>query len=148
EQRFGERVEPGARPLAADALQADARALDQEEELVGDALGPGVSRLAHQGDQALALAALVRFDDPARRVLALGELDRRVGERAAAASGFGGELRHLPKEKAQLGIGVARMLRARRLPYPFTLGRELLQVGADQLVARAEMPVERHLVGA
>src|SRR5438034_153142 len=83
DQRFGERIQPGARPFAPDALQGDPRALDEQEELVGDALGPGVAALAHQSDQALALAPLVRLDHLARGVLALGELDRRIGERAA-----------------------------------------------------------------
>src|SRR5439155_18395117 len=97
---------------------------------------------------ALALAPLVGLDHLARRMLALGELDRGVGERAAAARRFGREFGHLAKKKAKLGVGVAGMRGARRLPHGFALGRELLEVCRDQLVARAEMPVERHLVRA
>jgi len=129
-------------------LQGDARPFHQQEELVGDPLRPRVSRLAHQRDQALALAALVHLDHPARRVLAPGELDRGVGERAAAHARFARPLRHLPQQIAQLRLGVAGVLGARLVPHPFALGGERREIRRDQLVARAEMAVERHLVGA
>src|SRR3954451_2523555 len=87
EELLGERVEPFARAARADALQGDARAFDEQEELVGEALRPGITRRTHQRDQALALAPLVRLDHAARRVPRLaGELDRGVGEGAAAAA--------------------------------------------------------------
>src|SRR2546421_644177 len=64
-QAFGKRIEARARALAPDALHADARALDQEKELVGDLFGPRIARGAYELDQALALAPLVRLDHAA-----------------------------------------------------------------------------------
>src|SRR5512138_1970468 len=116
EERVGERIEARPRAGAPDALQADTRALDQQEQLVGDLLGLGIAGLAHQGDEALALPALVYFDHAPRRMAGLGELDRRVGERAAAAARLGGERRDALQEIAQLRLGVARVRVARRLP--------------------------------
>src|SRR5213078_4729433 len=43
-----------------------------------------IAGLAHQADEPLALLALVRLDDAARGMAPLGELDRGIGERAAA----------------------------------------------------------------
>src|SRR5437764_6713465 len=109
EQALGERVEARAGTLPADALQAHARALDEEEELVGKPLGLGIAGLAHQRDEPLALAALVRLDHAARRMARLGELDRGIGERAAAPAALGGELRGAAQEIAQLRLRVAGM---------------------------------------
>src|SRR3954462_10121065 len=129
-------------PAAADALQADPRAFDHQEDLVGEALGPRITGLAHESDQALALPALVRLDDAPRGMLALGELDRRVGERAAAALALGGELGDATQEKSQLRFRIFRMRGARLVPHRFAFGGERLQVRGDQLVSRAEVPIE------
>src|SRR6185503_7201457 len=124
EQALGKRVQACAGAFAADALQADARPLDQQEQLFGDALRMQVSRLAAERDQAFALAALVGLHDLARRMPALGELDRGVGQRAAAAGRHGGELRHAPHQKAQLRVRVARVRGTRLVPDGFALGGE------------------------
>src|SRR5690349_15359692 len=84
EQALGERVEARARALTPDALHAHARPFDEEEELVREPLRSGVARLAHERDEPLALPALVRLDHAARGMTRLGELDRGIGERAAA----------------------------------------------------------------
>src|SRR3954471_10678663 len=125
EQRLGERIEPRARAGSSDALYADPRALDQEEQLLGEALRPGITRLAHERDQPFALAALLQLDHPPRRMLALGQLDRRVGERAAAPARLGGKLRHALEEIAQLGVRLARMRIARRFPQRLALFGQL-----------------------
>src|SRR5579871_2221815 len=62
QQLLGEREQARSRAAVPDALHADARALDQQEDLVGEALGMQVARLAAQRDQALALLALVGLD--------------------------------------------------------------------------------------
>ncbi len=77
-----------------------------------------------------------------------GELDRGVGERAAPAAALVGELRHPAQQIAQLRLGIAGMLAARRLPQRLALFGELAEVGGDQLVLGGEVPVQRHLVGA
>src|ERR671934_493022 len=148
EEVFGERVEPRAGALPSDALQADARAFHQEKELVGEALGLGVARGTHQRDQALALPALVRLDHPARRVARLGELDRGIGERAAAAAALDGELGGALEHEAQLRVGVARVRVSRFIPESFAFLGKLRKVRRDQLVLGGKMAIERHLVGA
>src|SRR5438309_1937657 len=55
EELAREGVEARARTSAPDALQVDARALHQQEELVGEAFGPCIARLAHEAGEALAL---------------------------------------------------------------------------------------------
>src|SRR6267378_6169817 len=85
QQPPGEGIDPRARPFAADALQGDMRAFDEEKELVGKLLWRGVAGGAHQLDQPFALPALVCLDHAARRMARLGELHRSVGEGAAAA---------------------------------------------------------------
>src|SRR3954452_4778078 len=92
EELLGERVEPFARAARADALQGDARAFDEKEELVRELLRLGVAGGAHPREEALALPALVCLDHAARRVPRLGELDGCVGKRAAAAAALGAEL--------------------------------------------------------
>src|SRR5689334_17738698 len=84
EQRLGERVKPRARACPADALQADAGPFDQQEQLVSHVLGLSIARLAAELHHALAAAPLVRLDDLARGMAGGRELDRGVGERAAA----------------------------------------------------------------
>src|SRR2546421_381037 len=51
EELLGERIETRAGTFAPDALQADARALDQQKELVGEPLGLLEARLAAKPDQ-------------------------------------------------------------------------------------------------
>src|SRR5882762_9388303 len=86
EQPLRARIDPCARPFAADALQGDTRPLDQQEELVGKLLRLGVARSAHQRYEPLALPALVRLDHAPCRMARFSELDRRVGKGAAAAA--------------------------------------------------------------
>src|SRR3954463_11687041 len=89
EERLDERMQARPRPLASYALHADARPLDQQEKLVGDALGLEIAGRAHQRHKALALAALVRLDHAARRMARLGELDGGVCEGPAGGGAFG-----------------------------------------------------------
>jgi S-adenosylmethionine:tRNA ribosyltransferase-isomerase len=148
EELLGERIETRTGAFAPDALQADARALDEEKKLVRQALGLVEARLAAKPDQALALAALVLLDQLSCRVLAPGELDRRVDEGAAAPARFVGELRDALEEGADLRLGVAGIARAHRIPGVVGLGGELAEVRRDELVLRREVPVQGHLVGA
>src|SRR2546430_2692201 len=94
EEPAGEGIEARARTSAADALHADARAFNEQEELLGKAFGPRIARLAHQADEPLTLLALVRFDHAARGVTSLGELDCGIGERATARGRLSRPLRH------------------------------------------------------
>src|SRR5437762_2228770 len=139
EQLLGERVEPLARAARADALQGDARAFDEEKELVRELLRLGVAGSAHPLEEALALPALVRLDHAARRVARLGELDRGVGKRAAAAAALDGELGSALEHVAKLRVGIARMRALRLIPESFAFFGELREIRRHQLVLRREM---------
>jgi hypothetical protein len=66
-------------------LAADARALKQEQERIGEHVGVDNLGLATQFGQAPALRALELFDHPPRRMIVLGKLDGRVGHVASAS---------------------------------------------------------------
>jgi hypothetical protein len=79
-------------------------------------------------------------------MILLGQLDRRIGERAAALVGRAGALHGLSQPRScPRGIAGMRGAAARPRTCRPSAGA---QVFGHQLVLGREMPVERHLVGA
>ena len=84
--RFAHSDEPVAQAVPADALGGDACSLEQQEQFVRQHLGLGKLGGRAQINNALPLRGLEGFDDPARGVIFLGNLNRCIGERTAAPS--------------------------------------------------------------
>ena len=68
-----------------DALPADAGALKQQRQRVGEQIAFRNPRVAAELRKPVALFGLEFLDDESRRMIALGKLDRHVGHVAAAA---------------------------------------------------------------
>ena len=75
-----------------------------------------------------------------------GEFDRRVGEIAAALV-VGDEFRRLSDEAVKLADRIARALRFHLGPDLVGLAALVVEIFEDEVVLRAEVAIERHLVG-
>ena len=148
DERLHQLDEPGGRTIGADALEADARALAQQEELVGETLGLGEAGIPAQIDDLVAMEPLVLGDDAARGMLRVGQLDGGIDEGAAALDPAQLEGGNVAQPGAQLSARVAGMSPRDRLPRRVEFARDLPQAGRDQLVLRREMAVELILLVA
>ena len=141
------RGEAGAGAIGAGALAADAGAFEKEDERIGHQVGVGDAGCATEAGKAVAVRRLEALDETAGGMFGLGEFDRRIGERAAASvdEDAAAALLH---PAVQLRERVAGIARGERLPHGFDFVGDFLQAGDDEIVLRAEMPIERHLVAA
>ena len=144
---FGGADELGARPLGADALAADARALEQQRQRIGQQFGLRRCRPPRRGRRG-------GRDGP----ILHSSMSRRAGWSASVSSTAAlarcslarrrGRSRRPAAPRRAAGPRVARMTAPRAPPQRLGVGGHRLQALDDQVVLRAEMPVERHLVGA
>ncbi len=78
----------------------------------------------------------------------LRQLDRGIGERAAALGGAGHAFRHLGEPGADLELRIAGAGLGDLVPMRVGLLRELAQVFGHQHILGREVAIDRHLVGA
>ncbi len=124
----------------------DARALEQQEQLVGQLIGLRVTGIAEQLHHAVALARLVVVDDLARRMLDLAHLHRGIGDGAATLAAVGQNFLAVAHPAIELRGRVAGVIARQSLPDFIAFLGELREVGGDQLVLGTEMAIKRHLV--
>jgi hypothetical protein len=143
---FADRDKSRAWPFDTGALAADAGTFEEQRQGVGQQIGfrnPGASTEARQ---AIALRRLEFLDYASRRMIALGQLDRRIGQVAAAAiaeHAFGAAA----NPSMQLRERIIGMSGFKSVPDRLGLPGDLAQAGDHQIVLRAEVTIQRHLVG-
>ena len=138
----------GARALAAGRLPADAGAVEQQREGVGQHFRLRDAGAAAQRRQAVALLDLQFLDQASRRMAVLGQFDRGIGEIAAPVVGRQALRRADRATTATAPAMSPGFFALDVLPDRVGLRRDAAQIGDDQIVLRIEVPVERHLVGA
>jgi hypothetical protein len=140
--------EPGTKAVCSDALRADARALKEKVQFVREHFRFAQSGGSGQLDELHSLRRLVFLDDATGRVAFFRELDRGIGERAAALVGAGDVIRHFPEPATELRKLIAGMKLPEPVPASIRAFSGVPQIFRNQLVLGREVPIERHLVGA
>src|SRR5262249_36779414 len=144
---FTNRYETRAWPFNAGTLAADAGAFEQKRQAVRKQIRFYDSGPLTKFRQAIALVPLELFDDMPRRMIAFGEFDCGIREIATAAiveNTLGTSANPRPKLPDRVSCIVA--IKAAPNLVDFTC--DVAQTGDDQIVLRAEVAVERHLIGA
>jgi hypothetical protein len=84
DQRFEHFAEAPGGAVRPEALNAEASALAQQEELIGKKLGIPQPCLAAKLDDPVTTMALAFLDHPSGRMIGVRQFDRRIGKGAAA----------------------------------------------------------------
>jgi hypothetical protein len=143
---FADRDKSRAWPFDAGALATYAGTFEKQRQGIGEQIGlcdPGGSAKPRQ---AVALRRLECLDDASRRMIALSQLNRRIGYVAAAAIAdralCAATNPSMKLRKRVTGIGGLK-------PVPDRLGvsGDLAKAGDDQIILRPEVPIQGHLVG-
>jgi hypothetical protein len=143
---FSHQDEMCARACDPDALPANAGALEQQRQRVGEQIGfrnPGVEAELRK---AVALFSLEFLDDESRRMIALGKLDRHIGHVAAAAV-VADALGPNTNPGMELCERVAGMSLLDSTPDRVNLSSHGSQASDNKIILGAEVTIERHFVG-
>lgn len=130
----------------AHRLATDARAFEQQRQRIGKKLRFARTGCRTERGQTIALFGLVPFDHFVGGMALPLELDGGVGEIAACRLAIQTLRPHL-HPGVELGAGIAGMSGLQIAPDGIGLFGGAPQRLADKFVLRAEMPIERHLVG-
>lgn len=129
-----------------DALPADAGALEEQRQRVGEQIGFCNSGVAAEPRKAVALFGLEFLDDESRRMIAPGKLDRYIGHVAAAAI-VTDALGPNTNPGMELCERVRRISLFDSAPDRVNLSFDLPQASDDKIILRAEVTIERHFIG-
>ncbi len=136
-----------ARSFDAGALATYASTFEKQRQGVGEQISLRNPGLAAEPCQAIALSRLEGFDDASRRMIALGQFDRRIGHVAAAAIADRA-LGAATNPGMKLRERITWMGGFESVPYRFGLPGNLVKASDHQIVLRAEVTIQRHLVGS
>src|SRR5207253_6464544 len=144
---FADRDEAPAGAFDADALATDTGAFEQQPQAVGEQIGFDDPGLAAKLRQSITLFDLEFFNKVPRRMIAFSKFDCCVGDIAAAAvvaRAFGAAT----DPGMKLCQRVTGMVGFKSVPDLVCLLGGIAKAGNHQIVLRAEVTIQRHLVGA
>jgi hypothetical protein len=143
---FADRDKSCAWPFDAGALATYPGSLEEQRQGVGEQIGLRNPGIPAESRQSVALHRLECLDDASRRMIALGELNRRVGHVAAAAVAARA-LGAATNPGVKLRERVVGMGGFKSFPDRIGISSDLAKAGNHQIVLRAEVTIQRHLVG-
>jgi hypothetical protein len=144
---FANRDETCGRPFNAGTLAADAGAFEQKRQGIRKQICFCDSGALTKFRQAIALVSLKLFNDMPRRMIAFGKLNRGICEIATAAI-VENALGTNANPRAKLSQRIIRIFAIELDPNLVDLAGDVTQARDNQIILRAEVAVERHLVGA
>jgi hypothetical protein len=136
-----------ARSFDAGALAAYASAFEKQRQGVGEQIGLRDPRLTAEPRQAVALRGLECLDDAPRRMIAIGQFDRRIDHIAATAVADRA-LGTASNPGMKLRERITGISGFKSVPYRLGLPGNLVKAGDHEIVLRAEVAIQRHLVGS
>jgi hypothetical protein len=144
---FANRDETCARAFNASTLAADAGAFEQKRQGVRKQIRFCDSGPPTKFRQAIALVPLELFNDMPRRMIAFGKFNRGISEIATAAiveNALGTDA----NPRGKLSQRIIRIFAIEADPNLVDLTGNVTQARNNQIILRAEVAIERHLVGA
>ena len=135
-----------AAAIGAHGLAADPRAFEQQRQRIGKELGFSCAGRRTERGQMVTLLGLVPLNHLMGGMTLALQFDGGIGEIAAGGLAVQTLRSHL-HPGVQLGAWIAGMRRLKIAPDGAGLFGGAAQRLADEFVLRAEVPVERHLVG-
>jgi hypothetical protein len=143
---FADRDKSRARPFNASTLTTYAGTFEKQRQGVGEQIGLRNPGIPAEPRQAVALRRLEFLDDVSRRMIALGQLDRHIGHVAAAAIAARalGAATNPGMKLRQRVIGMGGF---KSIPDRLGVSGDVAQARNHQIVLRAEVTIQCHLVG-